>query len=159
MLLVVFRRVEVHASVALVGEAVGQDFLYQFLLFDDVPRGVRLYAWRQHVQGAHGLVVAVGVILRYFHRLKLLEARFFRYFVLAFVGVMLKVAYVGYVAHVPHLVAEVLQVAEKHVKRDGGACVSQVRVAVDGGAAYVHAHVGGVQRFEAFLPPCERIVD
>ena len=109
---VVFRRVEVYASVALVGIAVVKDLLHQLLLLYDVAGGVRLDAGRQHVEGGHRVVVAVGVILRYLHRFELFEARFLGYLVLALVGVVLKMAYVGDIADVSYLVAEMFQVAE-----------------------------------------------
>ena len=157
--LVVFRRVEVYASVALVGKTVVEYLLHKLFLLDDMPRGVRLYAGRQHVQCAHRVVVTVGVILRYFHRLQLFQPRLFLYFILAFVCVVLQVAHVGDVADVPYLVAKVLQVTEEHVECDCGARVPEVRVAVDGRAADVHAHVGGVQRLKAFLTTGQRIVD
>ena len=57
-------------------------------------------------------------------------------------------SHVGDVAHVTHFVAEVPQVAEHHVESDGGTCVSQMGVAVNGGSAHVHSHVRSVQRTE-----------
>ena len=159
MVFVVFRRVEVYASVALVGVAVVDYLLYQLLLLYDMARGVRLNAGRQHVEGGHGVMVAVGVILRNLHRLELFQAGLLLYLVLALVGVVLKVAHVGDVAHVPYLISKVLQVTEKHVKRYRGAGVAQVRVAVNGRAAHVHSNVWSVQRLEAFLPSRKCIVD
>ena len=47
----------------------------------------------------------------------------------------------------------------ENIKSDGGTCVAQMRVAVDGGAADIHTHVGGMQRFETFLLSCQCIVD
>ena len=159
MVFVVFRRVEVYASVALVGVAVVDYLLHQLLLLYDMARGVRLNAGRQHVEGGHGVMVAVGVILRNLHRLELFQAGLLHYLVLALVGVVLKVAHVGDVAHVPYLIPKVLQVTEKHVKRYRGAGVAQVRVAVNGRAAHVHSNVWSVQRLEAFLPSRKCIVD
>ena len=69
---VVFRRIEIDASVALIRETVVKYLLYKLFLLDDMARGVRLDAGRQHVEGGHGVMVTVGVILRYFHRFELL---------------------------------------------------------------------------------------
>ena len=105
VVLVVFLYVEIHGAVALVGVAVLENLLHELLLLYDVARGVRLYRWRQGVEKLHGLVVAVGVVLRYLHGLKLLQACFLLYLVIALVGVVLEVAHVGDVAHVAHLIA------------------------------------------------------
>ena len=58
-----------------------------------------------------------------------------------------------------HLVAQVLQIAEENIEGDGRTGVAQMRIAVDGGAADIHAHVRGVQRLEAFFLSCQCIVD
>ena len=156
---VILCHVEVHRALALVGIAVGQDFLYQLYLLDDVARGVRLYAGGQHVQGAHGVVVAVGVVLRHLHGFQLLQACLLGNLVLAFVGIVLQVPHVGNVAHVAHLVAQVAQVAEEQVEGDGRTRMPQVRVAIYSRAAHVHAHVGSVQRHKGFFPSVEGVVN
>ena len=104
-------------------------------------------------------MVAVGVVLCHFHGLELLEARLLGNLVLALVGVMLEMADVGDVAHVAHLVAQLLQVAEQHVEGNGRTGMTQVRVAIDRGAADVHAHHRLVQRHEVLLASGEGIVD
>ena len=133
--------------------------MHELLLLDDVAGGVRLDAWRQHVEHLHGLVIAVGVVLRDLHGLELLEACLLLNLVVALVGVVLQVAYVGDVAHVTHLVAQVFEVTEEHVEGDGWARVAQMRVAVNRGTADVHAHMGGVERLEQLFRACQRIVN
>ena len=90
--------------------------------------------------------------------LQLLEARLLGDLVLPLVGVVLQVPHIRYVAHVTHLVAAGLQVAEHEVERHRRPGVPQVRVAVDRGAADIHAHAAGNQRFENLLARGERIV-
>ena len=51
------------------------------------------------------------------------------------------------------------EVAEEYVEGDGGTGVAEVRIAVDGRAADVHAHVGGVERLEEFLMAGEGVID
>ena len=50
VILVVSRHVEVDRAFALVGVAVGQDAVDELHLLDDVARGLRLDAGREHVQ-------------------------------------------------------------------------------------------------------------
>ena len=68
-------------------------------------------------------------------------------------------AHVGNVAHVAHLIAQMAEVTEQHIERNGGTGVAQMGVAVDGGTADIHAHVGGVQRLKALFLARERIVN
>ena len=68
-------------------------------------------------------------------------------------------SHVGDVADVTYFVAYVRQVAVEYVECYGRAGVAEMAVAVDGGAADVHAHSFGVQRFECFFLSCERVVD
>ena len=103
---------------------------------------MRLDAWRQYVQRLHGMMVAVGVVLRYLHRLKLLKACLLLYLVVALVGVVLKMSHVGDVAHIAHLISEMLEITEEDVKRDGGTGMSQMRVAIHCGTAHIHTDIG-----------------
>ncbi len=151
VVLVVFLYVEIHGAIALVGISVFEDLLHELLLLDDMARGMGLYGWRQGVEELHGLVVAVGVILRYLHRLQLLQACLLLDLVVALVGVVLKVAHVGDVAHVAHLIAQMAKVTEEHVEGDGRASVSQMWVAVYRGTTNIHAHVWGVKGLEELL--------
>ena len=159
VVVVVLLDVEVDAAVALIGVAVVHDFLHELLLLDDVACGVGLDAGGQHVERLHGGVVAVGIVLGYLHGLELLEPCLFLDLVVALVGIVLKMAHIGDVAHVAHLVAQVLEVAEEHVEGDGRPGVAQVRVAVHRGAAHVHAHVGRVDGLEELLAAGEGVVD
>ena len=155
----IFANVEINAAIALVGEAGIDDFLDNLNLLDDVAAGVGLDAGWQHVEASHGLVVAVGVVLRHLHGLQLLEASLLGYLVLALVGVVLQVPHIGDVAHVAHLVALVTQVAEQYIEGYGGTSMPQVRVAIYGGATDVHAHVVGSLGSEKFLGMGKRIID
>ena len=68
-------------------------------------------------------------------------------------------AHIGDVAHIAHFVAEMSQIAEKYVERDGRTRMSQMAVAIDGGTAYIHAHAPLHERHKQLLPPCERVID
>ncbi len=115
---VIFLHVEVDAAVALVGIAVVEDFLHQLFLLDDVTCGMWLDAGWQHIERAHGIVIAVGVELCHFHGLELFEPCFFSNLVFTGVGIVFQVAHIGNVAHIAHLVAKVLEIAEQHVEGD-----------------------------------------
>ena len=103
--LVILLHVEVDRTVALVGKTVVENLLYELFLLDDVARGVRLDARREHVERLHGSVIAVGVVLCYLHRLELFESCLLLNLVVSLIGVVLQVANIGDVAHVAHLVA------------------------------------------------------
>ena len=72
---------------------------------------------------------------------------------------MLQVAYVGDVTDIAYLVSQMLEVAEQDIECDGGTCVTQMGIAVHGGAAHVHAYVGRVYRFKQLFLSCESVVD
>ena len=159
MVFVVFLNVEIYRAVRLIGVAGIEDLLHELFLLDDVSRGVRLDAGRQHVEFLHRVVETIGIVLRHLHRFELFEACLFGNLVFAFVGIMLEVSHVGNVAHVAHLIAQMFQIAEHEVESHGGACVSEVRVAIHRGSANVHAYVPGLQGHEFLLGARERIVD
>ena len=46
------------------------------------------------------------------------------------------------VAHIAHLIANVLEVTEQYVEGDGWTCMSEVWVAIDGWSADIHPQVG-----------------
>ena len=158
VVLVVSRHVEVDRAFALVGVAVGQDAVDELHLLDDVSRGLRLDAGREHVQQIHRAVVATRVVLHDLHRLELFDACTLGDLVLALVGVVLEVAHVGDVADVAHLVSEVGEVAEEDVEGDGRTGVAEVRIAVDGGSADIHAHMWRVEGLKLRLPAREGVI-
>ena len=159
MVFVVFLYIEIYRAVAHVGIAVVKNLLHQLLLLDDMTRGVGLDRGGKHVEHIHSLVVAVGIVLGYLHRLELLQSGLLLYLVVALIGVVLQMAHVGDVAHIAHFVAQMLQVSEEDIKRDGGAGVAQMGVAIYGGAAHIHAHVGGMQRLEGLLLARQRVIN
>ena len=104
-------------------------------------------------------MVAVEVILHHLHRLELFEARFLGYLVLAAVGIVFEMAHIGDVTHIAHLIAEMCQIAEKHIESNGGTGVSQMPVAIYGRTAHIHSHPSGVDGTEEFFLSRKRIVD
>ena len=104
-------------------------------------------------------MIAVGIVLRYLHWLELFESCLLFYFIVTLIGIMLQMAYISDVAHVAHFVAQVLEIAEKDVKRDSRACMAQMWITIDGRSTNIHAHVGCMQGLEDFLMPRERVVN
>ena len=147
----VFAQVEIDAAVALVGIAAVEDFLHKLDLLDDVAAGEGFDAGAEDVELVHRRMVAVGVVLGHLHGFELFEAGFLCNLVLALVGIVLEVSDVGDVADVAHLVADVHQIAVEHVEGDGRAGVAEVSVAIDGGAADVHADTAFVDGAEKFF--------
>jgi hypothetical protein len=67
--------------------------------------------------------------------------------------------YIGDIAHVAHLIAEVQQIAVKKVKGYSGAGVAQMGIAIDSGAADIHAYVSFVDGLKQFLVARQGVVD
>ena len=120
---------------------------------------MRLYRWRKHIESLHSLMIAREVVLHHFHRLKLLEARLLGYLVLAVVGIMLEMPHIGDVAHIAHLVAEMAQIAEEDIERYGRTRMSEMAVAINGGAAHIHAYTPLVYGLERLLGAGKGIVN
>ena len=116
-----------------------------------MARGVGLDRWRQHIQGIHRLMIAVEVMLHHLHRFELFEASLLCHLVLAFIGIMFQVTHIGDVAHISHLIAQMIQIPVKDIECDSRACVSQMTVAVHSGAAHIHSHTIGMDGFENLL--------
>ena len=76
-----------------------------------------------------------------------------------FICIMFKVTYVSNVPDVAHFITKVRQVAEHQVESDGRTCMTQMGIAINGRTANVHAHMGGVQRFERLLATRQRVVN
>jgi hypothetical protein len=103
-------------------------------------------------------VITLGVVVGYLHRLKLLEASFLCNLILALVGIVLEVAYIGDVAHITHLVAQSLQVAEHKVEGDRWTSVAQVWITINSRAADIHTYTTLVEWLKCLLAASERIV-
>ena len=123
-----------------------------------MARGVGLDRRGKNIEGIHRLVVAVEIILHHFHRLELLETRFLCYLILAVVGVMLEMAYIGDVADIAHLVAEMLQIALHDVECYRRTCVTEMTVAIDRRSADIHADKSLMERPERFLVSGESVI-
>ena len=151
IIFIVLWHIKIYRTVAYVS-ITGIQYLFDILyLLYYMPRCKRFYARRQHVEAFHRLVVAIHIKLNHFHWLKLLKTRFLGNFVLSIVGIMLKMTHIGDIAHISHLVAEITQVTEQDVERDGRSCMSQMRVAINCRTAHIHAHKRGVQRDKLFF--------
>ncbi len=101
------------------------------------------------------MVKLIGKEFGNFHRFQLFKACTFlnAVFANAFHFVF-QMAYIGNVANITNLVAEMLQVTEQHVKSDIRPAMSKVCRAVNRRAAYIHAYMRRIKRSEKFL--CSR---
>ena len=104
-------------------------------------------------------MIAIGVVLRHLHGLKVLKAGLLRDFVLAFVSIVFQVTHVGDVANIADFIAEVFQISENQVKSNGWTGVTKVGIAIDSGSADIHAHMRGVEGFKRLLAAREAVVD
>jgi len=68
-------------------------------------------------------------------------------------------AHIRNVAHIPDLIAKKPEIAENNVKSDSRTGMSQMSIAVNSRATYIHAYMRGVNRFEKFFFPGQGIVN
>ena len=158
-LLPVFAHVKIHRAVLHVGHAGIQNLLDKLYLLDDMPRSQRFDTGAFHSQHIHERMVAVGVILRHFHRLQLFQAGFLGYLVFPFVGIVLQMPHIGDVPHVAHLVTEIFEIAENDIESNRRTGMTQMRVTIYGRPADIHSHQGRMQRFEGFFLTRNRVGD
>jgi hypothetical protein len=89
-------------------------------------------------------MVPEGVELCDLHRFELIEPCELGYLVFTGVGIELEVSDIGDVTDVPDFEAEMGEVSEEDVEGDGRSCMSEVRIAIDGGATDIKSDVGRV---------------
>ena len=154
---VVLAHIEIDGAVAFIGIAGFQDFLDGLDLLDDMAAGAGLDGGRLHVEQAHGLMVALRVVLHHLHGLQLLQAGLLGNLVLAFVGIVLQMAHIRDVADIAHLVAQILEQAEQHIVGNPRTGMAQVGVSIHGGTAHIHAYPPLMDGLEQFLVPGKRI--
>ena len=140
VLRVVGLNIEIDRTIADVGQTLVEDLLHILDLLDDMTRRVGLDRGGQYAQLAHSVVIAIGVELSHFHRFELLQTSLLRDLVLALVGIVFEVTYVGDITHVAHLVALRFEVTEQQVEGDCGAGVTQMRIAIYGGATDIQPY-------------------
>ena len=154
---VVLAHIEIDGAVAFIGIAGFQDFLDGLDLLDDMAAGAGLDGGRLHVEQAHGLMVALRVVLHHLHGLQLLQAGLLGNLVLAFVGVVLQMAYIRDVTDIAHFVAQILEQAEQHIVRNPRTGMAQVGVPIHSGTAHIHAYPPLMDGLEQFFVPGKRI--
>ena len=96
---------EINGTFTFISIAVFQNFFYQLYLFNDMTWCMWLDTGWKYIQGFHCLVVAIEVILYYFHGFQLFQTGLFGDFIFTFVCI-------------------VFQITEQAIERDGGTCVA-----------------------------------
>ena len=86
------------------------------------------------------------VLLNDLHGLQLFQTSLLGYLVL--LGIFRQMPGISNVPDVTHLIAQVQQVPENHVEGHESSNVPEVHIAVNRGAADIHAHVARLDRFE-----------
>ena len=150
----IFLYVHINGAIGDISVTFIENLLHKGDLFDDMARSMRLNRRRQHVQRRHITMVAVCIILHHLHRLELLETGFLSNLIFAFIRIVLKVTHIGDVAHVPHFITQLHQVAIQHIKGNRRTGVPQMGIAVHRRSADIHAHMPFVQRLEGFFESC-----
>ena len=92
-----------------------------------------------------------GIALNDFHGLESFETGFLCNLILAAICIVFQMAHICNIAHVTHLVAQVLEVAENQVERGKGSGIPKVHVAIYGRSTHIHAHASLVDWGKGFL--------
>ena len=145
--------IEVHGTVALVGKTRVHNPPDEFYLFNNMPRSPGLYARRQCIQPAHGIVIGNGVGLHHLHGLERFETRLLCYLVITFVRIMLQVSHISYIPDIAHLVTQIPEKAHKHVICHSRPGMPQMRLAIYCRTADIETDHARMYRDEYFLPP------
>ena len=118
-----------------------------------------LDARRKHIESLHIVMIAVQVILNNLHRFELFDAGLLCNLVLAGIGIVLKMAYVGDVSDVSHLVTQMLKIAVEDIEGNRRTGVTQMGVAVHRRTADIHSRVPLVNGLEGLFDAAQRIID
>lgn len=93
----------------------------------------------------------VGIFLHKLHWLQLFQQGFLAHFISGFTAFFFKVAGVGDVAHIPHFISKVLQVAIQYIKGHIRAGMPKMAFAAHCGPAHIHAYIRRMYRGEYFF--------
>ena len=102
-------------------------------------------------------MVTQGISLHHFHRLQLLEPCLLCYLVLSGVGIMLKMAHIGYIPHITHFISKVPEQFAQHIVSHSWACMPQMSVPINRRPANIHSHMALLDRFKEFFGTRKRI--
>ena len=150
--LIVSRNIKIHRAVALIRESGIQNPLDKLDLLDYMTRSTGLYARRQGVEPAHGIMVRDGVGLDHLHGLQLFQTCLLCDLVIALVSIMLQMSHIGYIPDIAHLIAEIPEKAHQYVIRHCRPGMSQMRLAIYRRPANIETDHARMHRSEYFLP-------
>ena len=148
---VVLLHIEIYASVALVGITRVENLLNGFNLLQNMAGGTRLDGRRGDIELAHSLVIAQSISLHHLHRLQLLEAGLLCNLILALIGIVLKMTYIGDVPHISDLIAKMPEQLAEHIVSHPGTGMAQMGFTINGRTADIHSHVTGMNGLEQLL--------
>jgi hypothetical protein len=98
-------------------------------------------------------------MLGYLHGLEFLKPCFFGDLVLPLIGIAFQVTYIGDVADVPYLIAQVPEISEEQIESYGWPGMSQMGFSVNGGSANIQAHIGWVEGLKLLFFPVQGVVN
>jgi hypothetical protein len=110
--------------------------------------GGRFNIRRQNIELAHYFMKTIRVLLHDFHGLELFESRFFGNLIFTFIGVILEVANIGYVSHIPYLIAKKPEVTGYDIEGEKSSYVAQVYIVVDGRSANIDSYIARINRLK-----------
>ncbi len=153
MVLVILFYIEINGTIADIGIPVVKDLLHQLFLFYDMACSMRFNRRRQYIKGFHGIMIAVGIVLGYFHRLKLFQTSFLLYFIITFICIVLQVTDIRNITHIAYLIPKMSEIPEYNIKSYCGTGMPEMRISIYGRTAYIHTYIWCVQGFKQLLTP------
>src|SRR5574344_722564 len=126
MIFIIFRYIEIYATVTLISITIGKDFLYQLFLLNNMTSSMRFDRRRKHVKSLHRFMIAIRIILSNLHWFKLFKTSFLLNLVVALISIMLKMTYISDIANISHLVALMFKIAKQYIKSYRWTCMSKI---------------------------------
>ena len=104
-------------------------------------------------------MVPQRISLDHFHRLDLFQPRLLCYLVLSFICVVLQMSDVSDVPDISDLVSEMLQKSDQDVICYSRSGMSEMRIPIYGGTAYIQSGMSRIDRLEQFFFTAQSIGD
>ena len=104
------------------------------------------------------LMVAYRVVVRHLHWFQLFQPSLLLNFILPLISILLKVAHIGDITHVSHLIALRPQQAHQHIERNERPRMAEMRVTIHRWATYVKPHMRRIYWLKHLFPTTQRVV-
>ena len=154
----VFLYIKINRTVGHIRISIGNNLLDHHNLLHNMSGSCGFDGRIQVVELVHGPMEKIGVFLHQLHRFKFLEDRFLRDLIFCLPALFFKVARIGNVAHITHLVPEKGQVPVYNIKGDERPGVTKMAFSTYGGSTHVESNMSGGYRYKILSLSAQRII-